>query len=205
MKRGEILCSFLLFGVFFGVSTNLVTVLAQQGGLELRRGPAFPQSLLQLLQVLNEEIVFRALLLRAVIHLCGRRKIAVLLASILCALVFSVGHFLLYYFNEIPANQSVLQPLTLLNLFLFGLACSWAFIKSGSIAFPLALHAAWNIPRFGSFFYSNGSFVYDGPIFNVLEGTWDVTFLIAFGLDLVSIYHSSKTRILDSSFVPTNI
>jgi membrane protease YdiL (CAAX protease family) len=127
-------------------------------------------------QCLNEEIVFRALLLSALFKKFPYR----FTVSVTAALVFTGLHWFLYAFNEVAAVQ--LTPLTLFNLFFFGMVCNAFYLRYQHIGFGFALHAGWNLTRFTRYYYSglkpSAPAISEGMSFNLIEGSWFLSALI---------------------------
>ena len=125
------------------------------------------------LQVLNEEIVLRALLLGFLAkQIRSERAI-----SWGAALLFMLLHWLFYRYNV--KGPAFLSPLTLLNLFIFGLVCNSLYLKTRHIGFGFALHAGWNLTRFGGVYYLDKQLVAEGITFNSIEGSLWLTALMA--------------------------
>lgn len=116
-------------------------------------------------QVLHQELVLRGLLLGT---LAGRRSSPVVLAAV-AAIVFAAVHPLLFWWRW----DLVLPATTGLTLFAFAWATNLLFLRTRHIGYSLAVHAAWNLPRFGTHY---GRDALDRPItewtsFAVIEGS----------------------------------
>jgi len=79
---------------------------------------------------LVEEIVFRSLLTAAVYPLIGQRG-AIVVSGVVFAMIHVIGG------NPGPDNQVA------------GFLLEWAFLRSGTILVPMAMHAAGNLIAFG--------------------------------------------------------
>jgi membrane protease YdiL (CAAX protease family) len=128
-------------------------------------------------QVLNEEMVLRALLLTALSQILKPG----LFVSMAVAGCFMMAHFVLYKFGPPHAELSV-QALT--ALFLVGFALNELFLATGSIAVPWAIHFGWNLTRFGNDWQGTPGILEPGRDFNLIEGNPWVTAL-AVGLALL--------------------
>lgn len=107
-------------------------------------------------QVLNEEIILGALLLR---FLQGRLKAAhPAVLSVAAALAFALLHAAFYGLQPPGApNYGHLAAATLVTLFAAGVARNNFILRTGHIGFALALHAGWNIAFMDSLFFAPGS------------------------------------------------
>ncbi|MEQ9367018.1 MAG: CPBP family intramembrane glutamic endopeptidase [Leptospirales bacterium] len=115
--------------------------------IELLFGKPFFQSF-------NEEMILRALLLGlfaayrpALLHARGPRS---WILPGLAALIFSALHW--FYYNWL--SDVGLRPGTLLSLFLVAFALNSFYLRAGHIFFGVAIHAGWNLVRFGGRFYT---------------------------------------------------
>jgi len=101
--------------------------------------PALTQQIGFLFQALNEEILFRSLLIGLLLPFA--RSAA--LVSLATALVFPAAHFLLYRFSN-PLHVT-LSLTALATLFLAGVALNNLYLRFRHIGFSWALHAGWNV------------------------------------------------------------
>ncbi|HYG36301.1 MAG TPA: CPBP family intramembrane glutamic endopeptidase [Clostridia bacterium] len=123
-------------------------------------------------QVLNEEMVLRALLLTALARILRPR----FFLSAVVAGLFALLHFTLYRFGP-PHTALSISALT--TLFLVGFALNELFLATGSIAAPWAIHFGWNLTRYGSDWIgetSSGTLP-QGLDFNLIEGNVQVAAL----------------------------
>jgi hypothetical protein len=105
-----------------------------------------------LFQALNEEILFRALLIGLVVMAVRPTTlISFVLISLGLALVFPVGHFLMYRFTN-PMHLALSLP-ALATLFCAGLAMNNLYLAFRHIGFSWALHAGWNVVWLPATFY----------------------------------------------------
>ena len=120
---------------------------------------------LSVFQVLNEELIFRALALNFLADKMRGKFTANLVAST----VFAALHYVLYQFG--PENNP-LSAYALISLFAFALACNEFFLMTKSIAIPYALHLGWNINKFGNYwtFSTTGEMLSEAKGFNLIEG-----------------------------------
>ncbi len=143
-------------------------------------------------QSLNEELVFRALFLSALLSTkMSRWKIIVL-----PALLFSSFHWLFYAYNVVAENRGLLDYSALWSLFFFGMTMNILFIATRSILFPWAIHCAWNFNQFGSHIVAAPtpeSRVSEYLSFNLLEGSTEV--LILSFLVFVIVLSALKSKI----------
>ncbi len=145
---------------------------------------------LQFFQVLNDEIVLRAVLLGALFYALREK----LLTSIIAAFLFSLAHAAYYYSGAEPVQ---LAPLVLLNLFLFSLVCNWTFFTFKHIGFAIALHAGWNLFRFSGHLidFSTHQPVSEGQTFNLIESSLGLTLLIGTVLLALQLIRKSRSRL----------
>jgi membrane protease YdiL (CAAX protease family) len=101
--------------------------------------PALQGQIGFLFQALNEEIVFRALL----IGLLAQFVRPALMLSVAAAFVFAAAHFLLYRYSN-PLHVA-LAPAALASLFLAGVAMNNLYLGFRHVGFSWALHAGWNV------------------------------------------------------------
>ena len=127
-----------------------------------------------LFQVLNEEMVLRALLLGVLLKKCKTRWTR-LSASSGVALVFSLLHLALYWLKD----GIILSDWTLLNLFLFGAWANAMWLATSHIGWGFAVHLAWNLTRFGGDFLAGGHVVPEAQTFNLIEGSATLTPILA--------------------------
>lgn len=107
-------------------------------------------------QVLNEEIVLGALLLRFLQSRLKAAHPAVL--SVAAALAFALLHAAFYGLR--PPDSPVyglLAATTLISLFFAGIARNNFILCTGHIGYALALHAGWNIAFMDGLFFAPGS------------------------------------------------
>ena len=109
-----------------------------------------------LFQALNEEILFRALLIGLVVLLARPASlVALALISLGLALVFPAAHFLMYRFTN-PMHLALSLP-ALATLFCAGLAWNNLYLAFRHIGFSWAVHAGWNVVWLPATFYDAAS------------------------------------------------
>lgn len=178
-----------LFAVGLLVSGALFDVAARRSGLEiLGRDPLYSLS-----QVLHQEIVLRSLLLQALgSWLPGRID-----RAIVGAFVFAVLHAIL--FGWVFAVGTA--PTTFATLLCFGFAGNLLFLSAGHLAYSFALHAAWNVMRFGRAYLAWGADLSEPETFLLVEGSPSVL-LAAVMIVLATwlcCHHASRRAEPDSS------
>jgi len=143
------------FAAVASASTMLLHHVYQTGGLTVT-APAIEDQAGFLFQALNEEILFRALLIGLVV---AAVRPATLLAWILIplglALVFPAAHFLLYRYSN-PMHLALSLP-ALATLFCAGVAWNNLYLAFRHIGFSWALHAGWNVVWLPATFYDAAS------------------------------------------------
>ena len=92
-----------------------------------------------LFQALNEEILFRALMIGLLIQFVPSAPVI----SLGAAFLFAAAHFLLYRFSN-PMHL-VLSSAALATLFFAGVAMNNLYFAFRHIGFSWALHAGWNV------------------------------------------------------------
>ncbi|MFT4553738.1 MAG: membrane protease YdiL (CAAX protease family) [Chlamydiales bacterium] len=143
-------------------------------------------------QSLNEEFIFRALFLSALLSIKLSRWKAILLP----ALLFSTFHYLFYAYNVVVESRGLLDYSALWSLFFFGMTMNVLFISTRSILLPWAVHCAWNFNQFGSHIMAVSapeSRVPEYLSFNLLEGSSEV--LILSFLAFVIVSYAVKDKI----------
>jgi len=170
----------MLFAAFcvFGADVVIEQVLGAHGLSRLPRD-AHPMWVVRsVFQVMNEEMVFRALLLGAALKLITRRWVA----ALLCAALFALAHGVLYAL----LGRNALTLLTVVSLFCFGWALNNLFLHFRTIGVPLAIHVGWNLSRFGWLHRDDatGTVLSQGETFNRIEGSGEV---VALSLILVGL------------------
>jgi hypothetical protein len=164
MNIRELFQSIVLFGVAAWASWRYLFWLAADLGLESGSSLVPPAwRFLPVGQVLNEEMVLRALLLGWVTRRVSQRW----WLSPLCAAIFVGAHDVLYAFL---LNGDLLAPTTMAALFFFGLATNDLFLKYGHIGYSVALHLGWNLTRFGEQWMYQNRWLEEFLGFNLIEG-----------------------------------
>lgn len=170
-----------VFACTVALANDLVPRLLHDAGIALYQGDQWNigWALMPITQSLLEEFVLRALLLGELLFLFRRKK----LISFVAAMIFVVWHLVFF-----PLTQGVwLNSVTLITLFLFGYASNNFFLTYRNIAIPLALHAGWNIVKFGGEYFdsSTSQRLSEAQAFNAVEGSWKIAAL-AFSIAVVS-------------------
>jgi hypothetical protein len=107
-------------------------------------------------QILNEEVVLGALLLRFMQSRLKTAHPAVL--SVVAALAFALLHAAFYGLQPTRApNYGYLAAATLVALFAAGVARNNCILCTRHIGYALALHAGWNIAFMDGLFFTPGS------------------------------------------------
>ena len=124
-------------------------------------------------QTLNEEIVLGALLLGYIRHVF--KKPNPIIISIAVALIFSLFHFLFYYFRiSAFADFGVLTFPCLLSLFFAGILRNNCILSTGHIGYAWALHFGWNLAFMDSRFFIGTKAVSEPGLFNLFLGNTSV-------------------------------
>jgi hypothetical protein len=148
----------LVVVAFAGVaaaSAMLLHHVYQTAGLRVT-APAVEDQAGFLFQALNEEILFRALLIGLAIQLVRPAPlVSLMLISLGLALVFPAAHFLMYRFTN-PMHLALSLP-ALMTLFCAGLAMNNLYLGFRHIGFSWALHAGWNVVWLPAAFYDAAS------------------------------------------------
>lgn len=166
-KREEVYNALVLFIILlFGVFIALRIITSYNGYryfpsaftyfMERRRGNMtllwsniIPLYLYHITQTFNEEMISGALLLKKVQKFFPKAADLIIAAAV--ALVFALAH--LVFYRVTPANKGDLAALSLLSLFLAGWIRNVLILHTGHILYAWALHLAWNLLFFPSFFY----------------------------------------------------
>ena len=125
-----------------------------------------------LFQALNEEILFRGLLVSLVIKLVRLTSVvSVILISLGLALVFPAAHFVLYRYSN-PMHLA-LSLAALGTLFCAGVAMNNLYLAFRHIGFSWALHAGWNVVWLPATFYdaATNRLLYEPQIFERVLAT----------------------------------
>jgi membrane protease YdiL (CAAX protease family) len=169
--RRELSAAAALFAVTWVAASLLMPYLLSTAGLRLypvSAGWAF----MPFSQAILEELVLRGLLLNGLVVILSRGERFIAGVS---AILFVLWHLVFFPFTE---GVWLTVP-TLVTLALFGYASSLLFLKRRSIALPLALHAGWNLVKFGGFFVDTDTMLNatQAAAFNAVEGSWSVVAL----------------------------
>lgn len=146
-------------------------------------------------QVLNEEMVFRALLLAGLVRLFRNPMLAATLSSV----AFAAAHWVLYS----AMNGISLPATTLTTLFAFGMASSLLFLRFGHIGYSYALHLGWNLTKLEGTFINQSvqppHRLHEGEGFVLIEGAPIITALalVLFAVCLWLWYQPAVHRSLD--------
>jgi len=138
MSVTDALLAAALFGLMVVATRLLLPGIYASNGLSAD-SPPIARQLGLLFQSLNEEILFRALLIGLLLPIAGSR----VLISVGLACIFAAAHFLLYRYSN-PLHLA-LSPLALLTLFLAGLVMNNLYLAFRHIGFSWAFHAGWNV------------------------------------------------------------
>lgn len=166
----QIIFAVAAFGFTCMIASLIIPSLLDSSGIVLVRSPGWHLGwqLMPLTQSFAEELVLRALLLNTTLLVVNQRQYVALLTACL----FSFWHFVFF-----PIAQGVwLTPATLLTLFLFGYGSNLIFLRHKTIAIPFALHAGWNLVKFGGEYFdkTGQSPIAEGLAFNAVEGSTSV-------------------------------
>ncbi|MEM9728269.1 MAG: CPBP family intramembrane glutamic endopeptidase [Myxococcota bacterium] len=134
--------------------------------LEVDPRNSLPALVQQTFQVLNDEMVMRAALMTVCLRFVQRTAWAV----VSMAAVFALGHVALYGWLGTAMHLS-----TVITLFSFGVVANTLFVRFGHIAYPFALHLAWNSHRFSTSYALDGTRLSPGQAFNLIEGNPAIT------------------------------
>jgi hypothetical protein len=139
----QALLALVAFAVVAAGSALLLHHVYAGAGLRVT-APAIEDQMGFLFQALNEEILFRALLIGLVIQLARPAGLMALITiSLALAFVFPAAHFLLYRYSN--SMHLALSLGALASLFCAGLAMNNLYLAFRHIGFSWALHAGWNV------------------------------------------------------------
>lgn len=141
----QLIQAFILMLLFCLISFPVITWSLSTKGYALVWADIFDYIIVPF-QTLNEEMIFRALLLGMLLKLGLSKNNTVILP----AFIFSVFHWVFYSYIMLPENRGIVSLEALITLFMFGVAANSLFLRYRNIYFPWALHCGWNIHRFGS-------------------------------------------------------
>jgi len=165
MPPAHVLLTVAAFGLVAAATAFLLPhIYASEG---LRAGsPELGHQLGLLFQSLNEEILFRALLIGLLLQYGGLR----VLISMALASIFAAAHFLLYRFSN-PLHVP-LSPIALSTLFLAGVAMNNLYLAFRHIGFSWAFHAGWNVVWLSPPMYDTltNAPLYEPQVFNRVLG-----------------------------------
>jgi hypothetical protein len=143
------------FVVVAAASATLLQHVYQTAGLTVT-APAIEDQAGFLFQALNEEILFRALLIGLIVAAVRPPSLlAWILISLGLALAFPAAHFLLYRYSN-PMHLALPLP-ALATLFCAGLAMNNLYLAFRHIGFSWGLHAGWNVVWLPATFYDAAS------------------------------------------------
>jgi membrane protease YdiL (CAAX protease family) len=128
--------------------------------------PASKDQIGFLFQALNEEILFRALLIGLLVRYIPSRSAI----SLGVAALFAAAHFVFYRFSN-PMHVA-LSPPALATLFLAGVAMNNLYLTFRHIGFSWALHAGWNVVWLPSAIYdaATGTRLHEPQVFDRILG-----------------------------------
>jgi len=158
------------FAVVTAGALMLLRHIYESAGLRVT-APAIEDQAGFLFQALNEEILFRALLIGLVIQVARPAGlIPLILISLALALVFPAAHFLLYRYSN-PMHLA-LSLAALATLFCAGVAMNNLYLAFRHIGFSWALHAGWNAVWLPAVFYDapTGAILKEPQIFQRVLG-----------------------------------
>jgi Type II CAAX prenyl endopeptidase Rce1-like len=138
MPLTHVVLAVVVFGLVATGTKTLLPHIYESTGLRAE-APRIEQQLGLLFQSLNEEILFRGLLIGLLLQYMRSKA----LISVGLACIFSSAHFLLYRFAN-PLHVA-LSWTALLTLFLAGAAMNNLYLTFRHVGFSWALHAGWNI------------------------------------------------------------
>jgi membrane protease YdiL (CAAX protease family) len=134
----HVLIVVVAFATVATASKILLPIVYEAAGLKAN-APEMKAQIGFLFQALNEEILFRALLIGFIVQYAR----SALPVSFAVAFLFSAAHFLLYRFSN-PMHLA-LSFTALATLFFAGLAWNNLYLAFRHIGFSWALHAGWNV------------------------------------------------------------
>ena len=142
---------------------------------------------------MNEELLFRILLLTALLQLGFNKWKCIFIPS----LIFTTLHLIFYHFNMKLENRGNLDLNVLITLFLFGIATNALFLSTRNIVIPWALHCSWNLNRFGSkITLLNGDDhlkLHEYMTFNIREGSESIM-VLSFLVAATSLFYFVKKQ-----------
>jgi len=165
MPPVHVLLTVAAFGLVVIATAFLLPHIYASGGLRAD-SPALGHQLGLLFQSLNEEILFRALLIGLLLQYTGSR----VLISMMLACIFAAAHFLLYRYSN-PLHVP-LSPIALSTLFLAGVAMNNLYLAFRHVGFSWAFHAGWNVVWLSPPMYDTltNAPLYEPQVFNRVLG-----------------------------------
>lgn len=196
MSRGTVGAALALFLVFLPIVFYDLFDALNDPPLHVRSHRYPPKKVGQFFQVFNDEILVRA----AALTIFLRRFPYPRAASVMLAVVFAIGHHLLYRMHGSDIGWEAMT-----TLFSFGAIANLLFVRFGHIGYSLALHYAWNFYRFNSSYVVAGHELAQGETFNYVEGSTLVaaTTFVAFLLIFATLSRAAGWRSPQSSNCPT--
>ena len=134
------------FALVAAASTLLLPIVYRGAGLKVE-APHLMGQIGFLFQALNEEILFRALMIAFILYYVR----SAILVSVGLALVFAAAHFFMYRVTN-PMHFA-LSNNALATLFLAGVAMNNLYLTFRHIGFSWAFHAGWNVAWLPAAFY----------------------------------------------------
>jgi hypothetical protein len=155
LSPAQVLSVLAALAMVAAASTMLLHHVYAGAGLTVT-APAIQDQAGFLFQALNEEILFRALLIGLVVAAVRPASmLSLLLISLVLALVFPAAHFFMYRVTN-PMHLALSLP-ALATLFCAGLAWNNLYLAFRHIGFSWALHAGWNVVWLPAAFYDAAS------------------------------------------------
>jgi hypothetical protein len=161
MSRRQLAVSVILFLVLVPIFSSLLSHFVVNEPLTAERHFYPANQVHQFFQVLNDEMLLRAALITVVLRAVPHPKIV----TIVLALLFSIGHHLVYRLSSIEIDWPAM-----VTLFSFGAIANTLFVGYRHIGYGFALHYAWNFFRFNTTYSLNGVRLNEGVTFNYIEG-----------------------------------
>lgn len=168
MTRRTASAALALFIVFLPITSYVLFNVLNDTWLHVQTHGYTLKKVGQFFQVFNDETLLRAAALTILLRGFAYPRTA----SVMLAVLFAIGHHLLY---RMQGSYIGWEAMT--TLFSFGAMANLLFVRFGHIGYSLALHYAWNIYRFNSSYVVAGHELAQGETFNYVEGS---TLIVAF-------------------------
>lgn len=169
VSKTEVTGAILLCALFFFIARSLILWSLPEGydlviGYD---GWGYMALVTTVFQALNEELVFRGLMIQLFLYWKVKRWVIIIVPGV----IFSLLHWFFYKYSLSNIHSGILGFPALITLAIFGASAGMIYLRARNILMPWALHMAWNFNRF-SLIRTDEPYkkINEASSFNLLEG-----------------------------------